>query len=490
MSAEPISLSKPDPIQPVAALPPAEAVPEARPPERMVPMPLGLMLQVGTRAHEAGNMQEAEAIAAHLLRAAPQDGRVLHLAGIIAFKGKRQAFGIQLLERAITVEPENPLYCRNIAEMYRVTGRLGHALAAARRAVALKPDDAIGYHNQAVILHESGRIAEGLASSRQAAKLKHDMPGAHFAIAEAQLLLGEFAEGWEEYEWRFRMTGVPPLMPAAIKRDRPQWGGGDLGDKPLMLIGDQGFGDVLQFSRYIPWAVSQGQSTFMATSKEMAPAMRRMFPDLDIRTQWAACNDFGAYIPLSGLPRLRGTRPDTIPPAVPLPLDAARVSAWEERLTTGLPAGVKRVGIVWAGRPTHKNDRNRSIAFTALAAALGDVPGIALVSLQKGDRTADLAGYQGRAPLFDADPHISDYEDTAAAIATLDLVVTVDTSVAHLTGIVGKPGWVLLPFTPDWRWLMERRDTPWYPSLRLFRQQVHGQWDAPLAEVVAGLAAD
>ena len=478
----------PQPAAQVAEARPPVPVPAPRPPDTLVPMPLGLMLGVGLRAHEAGRAQEAEAIASNLLRAVPQDGRVLHLAGIVAFRGKREPLGLQLLEQALARDPNNALYLRNVSEMYRVLGRMTEAAEAIRRAIALKPDDPVGYHNQAVILHESGQVAAGLASSRRAAALKHDMPGAHFAIAEAQLLLGELAEGWEEYEWRFRMPGVPPLMPPAVRQGKPQWGGGALASGRLMLIGDQGFGDVLQFSRYIPWAIGRGQPTFLATSKEMAPAIRRMFPDLVIETRWADCMDFAAYVPLSGLPRLHGTRLDTIPPPVPLPLDPVRTVAWEARLAGSLPAGHKRVGIVWAGRPTHKNDRNRSIAFATFAAALSDIPGIALVSLQKGDRAADIAAYQGAAPLFDASPHIEDYEDTAAAIAALDLVVAVDTSVAHLTGILGKPGLVLLPFTPDWRWLLGRMDTPWYPSLRLFRQQAHARWDEPLAAVTAALA--
>jgi hypothetical protein len=455
----------------------------------MVPMPLALMLTMGLRAHEAGRAEEAEAVASNLLRSAPQDPRVLHLAGIVAFKGKRHPLGVRLLEQAIMRDPANPLYFRNISEMYRVVGRLDEALGAIRRAVALKPDDPVGFHNQAVILHERGQIEEGLASSRRATTLKHDMAGAHFAIAEAQLLLGEFAEGWEEYEWRFRIPGVPPLMPPPLKQDRPQWGGGRLGEGRLMLIGDQGFGDVLQFSRYIPWAVAKGQPTFLATSKEMAPTIRRMFPDLEIQTRWADCTTFTAYAALSGLPRLHGTRLDTIPPIVSLPLEPGKVMLWAARTTEAVPAGLKRVGIVWAGRPTHKNDRNRSIGFGLFAAALGSLPGIALLSLQKGEQSADIAGYEGTAPLIDAAKDIEDYEDTAALIAGLDVVVTVDTSVAHLTGILGKPCFVLLPFTPDWRWLRARTDTPWYPSLRLFRQQTHGQWDVPLAGVVEALSA-
>jgi len=371
--------------------------------------------------------------------------------------------------------------------MYRVVGRLDDALATARRAVALQPGDATALHNQAVIHHERGEIEYGLAYSRRAVSLRPEMAGAHFAIAEAQLLRGEYAEGWEEYEWRFRMPGMPPLMPALLRQGRPQWGGGSVGTGRLMLVGDQGFGDVIQFSRYIPWVLAKGQPTFLATSNEMAPLMRRMFPDLPIMTRWADCTNFAAFCPLSGLPRLHGTRPDTIPPVIPMPIDPARGDAWLTKLDIAIPAGLRRVGIVWAGRPTHKNDRNRSMAFTTLVKALGTVPGLALVSLQKGKRSADLASYEGSALIIDAAKDINDYEDTVAVIAALDLVVTVDTSVAHVAGALGRPASVLLPFTCDWRWLRKRADSPWYPSLRLFRQQAPARWDEPLAAVVSEL---
>jgi Flp pilus assembly protein TadD len=467
------------------AEPPAVAGAAGQP---MVPMPLGLMLGIASRAEEAGRVDEAEPIAAHLLRAVPEDPRVLHLAGIVAFRTNRRPLAVTLLERAIVKEPHNGLYLRNISEMYRVVGRLGDALAAARRAVDLQPGDAAALQNRAVIHHERGEIELGLACSRRAASLRPDMAGAHFAIAEAQLLRGEYAEGWEEYEWRFRMAGVPPLLPVALQRGRSQWGGSSLGNGRLLLIGDQGFGDVIQFSRYIPWALAKGQPTTLATSNEMAPVMRRMFPDLPIATNWADCTMFAAYCPLSGLPRLHGTRLDTILPPLPIPVDPERGALWRTKLDLAIPAGLRRVGIVWAGRPTHRNDRNRSMALSTLAPPLAQVPGIALVSLQKGDATAEVRAYSGRASLADAARDIADYEDTVAAIAALDLVVTVDTSIAHIAGAMGRPCWVLLPFTSDWRWLRERSDSPWYPSLRLFRQQAPGRWDEPLAAVAAELA--
>jgi hypothetical protein len=468
--------------------PVADMLPLAVPSPPMVPMPLNLMLGIATRAEEAGRIDEAEPIAAHLLKAAPEDPRVLHLAGIVAFRTNKRPLAVTLLEQAIAREPRNGLFLRNISEMYRVVGRLDDALSAARRAVALQPGDSAALHNQAVIHHERGEIELGLACSRRAVGLRPDLAGAHFAIAEAQLLRGEYAEGWEEYEWRFRMAGVPSLLPAPLQRGRSQWGGGSLGQGRLLLIGDQGFGDVIQFSRYVPWAVARGQPTILATSNEMAPLMRRMFPDLPIATNWAECTQFAAYCPLSGLPRLHGTRLDTIPPPLPIPIDPERATLWRTKLDLAIPLGLRRVGLVWAGRPTHRNDRNRSMALSVLAPPLAEVPSIALVSLQKGEAAAEVSSYAGRAMLADAARDITDYDDTVAAIAALDLVVAVDTSVAHIAGAMGKPCWVLLPFTGDWRWLRDRVDSPWYPSLRLFRQKTPGRWDEPLAAVAAELA--
>ncbi|GAB0112557.1 tetratricopeptide repeat protein [Acidisoma sp. C75] len=456
----------------------------------MVPMPLGLMLRLGTEAHDAGRLQEAEAIASNLLRAVPGDARVLQLSAIIAFRTGREALGIQFLERAIALAPQNAFFRRNISEMYRQAGRLEEALAAATQAVTLMPGDPIALHNLAVIQHQRGEIEQAIAASRRALLLKHDQAGSHFALAEAQLLRGEMAEGWERYEWRFRIPGVPPLMPPALQEGAVQWGGARLpAGRKLMLVGDQGFGDVIQFSRYIPWAMAQTEEIFLALSREMAPLISRMFPRIDIRQRWADCRDFAAFSALSSLPRLHGTRLDTIPPAVPVTVDPARLAAWQARLAASLPPGLRRIGIVWAGRPTHKNDRNRSIAFAVLAGALADLPGIALVSLQKGEREADAKGYAGAAPFFDAAPFLSDYEETAAAIAALDLVITVDTSVAHLGGAMAAPTWVLLPYVPDWRWLMAREDSPWYPALRLFRQIRPFDWRSPLAAIVAALGA-
>ena len=385
--------------------------------------------------------------------------------------------------------PNNALVLRDLSATYRTVGRLDEALAIGRQAAALDLGDAVALHNLAMIHYARGEIEDSLGWARRAVGLRPDLAGAHVSIAEAQLLLGEFADGWEEYEWRFRMPGAPPPLPEALRHGRPQWAGETLGSGQLMLIADQGFGDVFQFSRYVPWATAKAQSVMLAASDEMAPVMRRLFPQLPIATRRRDYADFSAYCPLSSLPRLHGTRLDTIPPVVPIHPDPQHAEVWHRKLDTLIPAGLRRVGLVWTGRPTNPNNRNRSISFSVLAEALTMLPGLALVSLQKGEASADLAHHEHGKLIIDAAKDIQSYEDTAAIIAALDLVITVDTSVAHLAGAMGRPAWVLLHFGSDWRWMRDREDSPWYPSLRLFRQRAPGQWDAPLAAIAAEFLA-
>ena len=207
------------------------------------------------------------------------------------------------------------------------------------------------------------------------------------------------------------------------------------------------------------------------------PLIRQIDPGLELVDHWDRCPPFAAYCPLSGLPRLHGTTLDTIPGKVPyLHPDPARTAAWRARLQDLLQPGHRRVGIVWAGRPTHNNDLNRSMSLSAFA-PMAALDGIALVSLQKGPAQSAIADYFDRAPLLNLGAEIVDFVDTMSIIEALDLVVTVDTSVAHLAAAMGKPVWIMLSHAPDWRWLLERSDSPWYPTARLFRQPSPGDWD-------------
>ncbi len=449
-----------------------------------VPIPLAEVLHIAAEYERAGRLAESRRLLDHVLTVAPNQGDALHLAGIVTFRLGDPAGALEFMQRSLEFGIDTPLYLRNICEVYRTLGRLDEALETAQRATALAPSDPLCLHNQAIIHYHRLELDAALDCAGRARAIDPGMPGAHFIRAEALLLRGEMAEGWEEYEWRFRIGGAAPLMPPTAK---PQWDGSAVSFGTLLLIADQGFGDAIQFMRYIPWVAQRCASIAIAASAELQPLLRQIAPDARLFQQWRHCPDYVAFCALSGLPRLHGTRVESVPAPVPyLRADPARIAQWAVRLDALVPAGFRRVGVIWAGRPTHNNDRNRS-ALLADFRALGDVPGVALLALQKGPKTGQAGAWYGRAPLINVGAEIADYGDTMAILASLDLVVTVDTSVAHLAGAMGRPVWIMLPRAPDWRWLLDREDSPWYPTVRLLRQTTARRWDDVMARVVAAL---
>ena len=417
----------------------------------------------------------------HILVAAPDQPDALHLAGIVAFREGRHAEALALMQRAIAHGVDTPLYLRNICEVHRSLGQLDDALATALQAAALAPTDPLCLHNLAIIHYERCEIDDCIDCARRALALDPSLPGAHFELAEALLLRGELEQGWEEYEWRYRIQGAAPLMPPT---DRPQWDGAPLPGQTLLLIADQGFGDVIQFARYLPWAAGRCGAIAIAASSEMLPVLRQIHPEAKLFQRWEDVPPYAAFCPLSGLPRLAGTRLDTIPAPIPyLHADPARTAAWAARIGALVPKSYRRIGIVWAGRPTHNNDRNRS-ATLADFAPLARLPGTALIALQKGPSTDQAGRWFNAAPLINLGTEIGDYDDTLAILANLDLLVSVDTSVAHLAGAMARPVWMMLPRAPDWRWLEHRADSPWYPTIRLFRQGTSRHWK-PVVERIA-----
>jgi tetratricopeptide (TPR) repeat protein len=451
-----------------------------------VPLPIGEVLRIANEYERGGRLDDCGRLLDHVLAASPNHGDALHLAGIVAFRQGDIAKALDLMERSLRHGIDTPLYLRNICEVYRALGRLDEALDAARRATALAPADPLCLHNQAVIHYHRLELDAALDCAGRALRIDPSLPGAHFVRAEALLLRGDWAEGWEEYEWRFRIAGALPLMPPT---GRPQWDGAKLPGRTLLLVADQGFGDVIQFARYIPWAAERCRDIAIASSVEVRPLLRQIAPAARQFVRWEDAPEFAAYCPLSGLPRLAATRIDNVPAPIPyLRADPARAAQWAERLDGLVPRGFQRVGVIWAGRPTHNNDRNRS-ALLADFRPLADIGGIALLALQKGPKTDQAGAYYGRAPLINIGAEIVDYDDTMAILDNLDLLVTVDTSVAHLAGAMGRPVWIMLPRAPDWRWLLDRADTPWYPSVRLFRQQTSRRWDDVAHSVAVELGA-
>ncbi len=352
------------------------------------------------------------------------------------------------------------------------------AITAYHQAIALDSDLAEVHCNLGNALKDQGRLEAATEAYRQAIALAPDLADAHLNLGMALLVQGNFHSGWAEYEWRWRCKDFP-----SPKRDfkQPQWDGGPLEGRTLLLHAEQGAGDALQFLRYLPLVAQRGGRIIIECHETLAGLLKGQRMDHSVVAMSELGPTFDLHCPLLTLPHVFATDLASIPQDVPyLQADAAAAKVWNGRLAEH-PDSVQ-VGLVWAGNPKHKNDRNRSVKLASLA-PLADIPGVSFISLQKGAAATEAMSPPPGMKLSDWTGELEDFAHTAALIAALDLVITVDTSVAHLAGALGKPVWVFLPFAPDWRWLLGRSDSPWYPTMRLFRQPRPARWDPVITEV-------
>jgi tetratricopeptide (TPR) repeat protein len=381
---------------------------------------------------------------------------------------------LEVCRRALQLDPDHAPAHAELGIILDAKGDFDGAVAAHRRSVATDPTFARGHANLAVALRTIGALDEALATSHRAVALDPDDPMVRFNHAHALLMNGHLTQGFEEFRWgakcRDWAEGYPTLA-------EPEWQGESFVGRTLLLYAEAGLGDTLQFIRYLPMAAQRGGSIVLQVQAALVPLLRANCADPTVTV--IALGDprprFDLQSPLMSLPRLFGTALDTIPAGIsylhPIP---AKLAQWRSMLTD---ESKLKVGVVWAGNPNHKGDRLRSIAAETLLPQLV-MPTIKLHSLQKTPRAADVTTLAKLADdIVDLGPALGDFSDTAAAVASLDLVITVDTSVAHLAGALGRPVWVLLPYALDWRWLRDREDTPWYPSMRLFRQRTPLVWD-------------
>ncbi|MGN6570501.1 MAG: tetratricopeptide repeat protein [Pseudolabrys sp.] len=391
----------------------------------------------------------------------------------------RHEEALKSFERALTLDPDYVEAHNNRGNALIELNRHEDALKDYDAAVAAKPF-AFALVNRGSALRYLGRTDEAMASFEQAIAIDPNLPEAHWNKALLALALGDYEKGLADYEWRWR--GATELTPRGFAQ--PQWQGGDIAGKTILLHAEQGFGDSIQMLRYLPLVKARGARVLLELPDSLMPLLGAHAEGVTVFNKGTPLPAFDVHCPLMSLPLAFGTRIDTVPADVPyLFAPSDRV----QRMRARLPQpGPRRIGLVWSGKPSHKNDHNRSIALSRLKPLL-DVPGTSFVSLQREYRDADL-GALGALPILRLDDAIADFADTAAAIAALDLVIAVDTAVAHLAGSLGKPLWVLLSHIQDWRWLIAREDNPWYPTARLFRQGPEGDWDPVIARVAAALA--
>ena len=400
-------------------------------------------------------------------------GNALHAMG-------RHGEALASFDRALAIEPGYTEAHNNRGNALLELNRPAEALADYDAAVANKPL-AFALVNRGSALRHLGRNAEAMETFERAIALDPALAEAHWNKALLNLTLGDYARGLEGYEWRWR--GATELTPRGFAQ--PQWRGEDIKGQTIFLHAEQGYGDSIQFLRYLPLVKARAARVVLELPDSLMPLLGPLADGVTVLNRGTPLPPFDVHCPLMSLALAFGTTVETIPATVPyLSAPADRLDRWRALLPRG--AG-KRVGLVWSGKPSHQNDHNRSLAVEQLAPLLA-VPGVSFVSLQREYRDADVAAL-ARLPIARVDHALGDFADTAAAIEQLDLMIAVDTAVAHLAGSLGKPLWLLLSDVQDWRWLRDRADSPWYPSARLFRQPHSGAWDGTVAAVARELTA-
>ncbi|MBI3838475.1 MAG: glycosyltransferase family protein [Planctomycetia bacterium] len=472
-------------------------------------------LQAALRFQQAGRFVEAERLYRQMLLANPRDCEALHGLGLLALHLGRPDITIQHITQAIGIDGQQASFHNNLGEAYRATGRMPEARACYEKALQLNPAYGPAAFNLGLLLHsrgqsaeaqrayelaarlmpglpevhyylgaslhDQGRLAEALDCYETSLRLRPNYPEPHFNRSLVYLTQGRFLEGWQEHRWRAKCKKHPPRT-----FRQPLWNGEPFANRTLLVYTEQGLGDTFQFVRYLPLVQQRGGKVLLEVQESLVPLLQTS----GIERLIATGTDLGAFdlqAPLHNLPGIFQTTTENVPRDVPyLRADPKLVEIWRDRLSK---FGGFKIGLAWQGEKALEYDRSRSIALKEFA-PLAATPRVQLFSLQKKAGTEQLAEVADQFTVHDLGEKLDEgsgaFMDTAAVIKNLDLVVTADTSIAHLAGALGVTTWVGLPTPPDWRWLLEREDSPWYPTVRLFRQATPGNW----AEVFARMAGE
>lgn len=428
---------------------------------------------------DAGRVEEAAAAYESALDLAPQDASLWCDYGELLRGAKREAEAERALRRALALDAAHPGALNNLGLLLYEDDRLDEAEELLLRAAAPADAPPQAWANLANLRVAQNRVDDAIALSDRALAAGLDTPEVHFSRAMTLLVAGHLAEGFAEYEHRFGTR-----LYAGMARQGPgsPWRGEPLEGRRILLWPEQGLGDTLQFVRYARLLASRGAQVIVEAQAPLVRLLAASLPATVVAPGTAVEADF--HCPLLSLPHRLGSA------ATQAPWDGSYLRADADGAVAAAVAALPRprVGLVWAGNPSHLNDANRSLPFEALAPLLA-VPGVHFCALQFGAAAAAAATRPPATPWVDLAPLLTDFADTAGALAGLDLLITVDTSAAHLAGAMGVPAWVLLPFSPDWRWQLEREDTPWYPSLRLLRQRSARDWTPVVRDAAERLSA-
>jgi FKBP-type peptidyl-prolyl cis-trans isomerase 2/predicted TPR repeat methyltransferase len=386
-------------------------------------------------------------------------------------------------QKVIEIAPNHEKAYVNLGISLKETGQYEEAAKYFEKALEIRPDYDIAYYNLGNISYFTGRFGEARRLYEKAVSVNPGYAEAHWNIALIDLLYGNYKDGWKGYEWRWKLE-------SSIRRldtSHSLWDGSDVKGKTILVSAEQGFGDTIQFVRYIPLIEEKGAQVILECQQELIPLLQNMKAIQKIVQDNSPLPEFDNYCPLLSLPGIFDTTLENIPAIVPyITVDPLHVKKWGEKLRG--TQSVMKIGIAWAGNPElAKPYYNRSCSLESFS-LLRQFDDINFYSLQKGEPAYDAQLSPEGLKIITYADEIHDFSDTAALIENLDLIISIDTSVAHLAGALGKPVWTLLPFIPDWRWLLNREDSPWYPTMRLFRQQAPGDWDSVIERVRDELA--
>ena len=435
-------------------------------------------------AAQAKRPHEAIGICRDVLVQAPQTAGAFGLLGGLLGRIGQITEAIDCLQQALSRQPGVASWHGNLSALFRNEGHLEASLAAAQQAARLQPEAASHHLEIGLTCLAMGRHEAAADAFLGSIQCEDDNANAHMALGELLLALGQYRPGWIEYEWRNRLEqarGTLPSMPA------PRWNGMAMPNKRLFLVADQGFGDMIQFARYIPRVAALCGEVITGWGPEVVALLGPMPGISAAYNSWSEIPKHDAYCLLSSLPGLFGTDADSIPlPGPYIPLASDKEARWKQELDRRCHPGTMRVALAWSGRPTHPNNARRSLRLDQLA-PLTQVEGVTLVSVQKPMPESDRGFAQTLPHFVDLSGELESFADTAAVLASVDLLISVDSAVVHLAGALGRPCWVLVPRPSDWRWLLDRTDSVWYPSLRLFRQHRFGDWQSVIQDVTAAV---
>ena len=420
---------------------------------------------LGVALQQQGKLEEASIYYQQALSLNPHSAEYHYNLGIVLQMQGNLQQAIERYQQAISLNPNYIKARHNLGSTLKELGDLDAAIECYQQIISQQPDFGESYNNLGTILREKGELDSAINYYQKAVELQPDNANTRRNLAMALLLAGDWKNGFAEYEWRWKCAEFFEQH-SHCHFSEPLWDGSQLQGRTILLYTEQGFGDALQFIRYVPLVREKGGKVIV----QCPPKLMRLFATVSgieqLVTKGSTLPEFQVCTPLMSLPYILGTTLETVPNQVPY-LGAINCESLE--ITS---SALLKVGIVWATKPNHPTHKIRSCPLQNFLALLD--PDIAFYSLQKGHQTAELASVDN--DIIALGEQLNDFADTATVVAQLDLIITVDTAVAHLAGAMGKPVWVLLPFDPDWRWMLGRQDSPWYPTMRLFRQSRTGEW--------------